>query len=239
MVTESFQTPITMRMTALRTEPNSVQASFFTSSTRYLTMIIVPLAGLLAAASPWVMLVYGGEKYAAEWPLLVMLLLAQVTYTFYSVAGSAVFARLKPLASLLVDSVVGGTNFILAPLLVLVLGKYGVAWGQIVGFSAGILCARIILGWRSAFKYDGGVWRLTGLPLLLACSILVAGQALFSAWWIVPLYGIIAGGTFLHLTIRQLPEQDWQQVQALAPKFLLPAVSKLYLLYNPPAAGKN
>ncbi len=237
MVTESFQTPITMRMTALRAEPDSVQADFFTRSTRYLTLIIVPLAGLLAAASPWVMLVYGGEKYASEWPLLLLLLLAQVAYTFYSVVGGAVFARLKPLASLLVDGIVGGSNFMMAPLMVFLFGKYGIAWGQILGFSAGILCARVMLGWKSAFKYDWGVWWLIGAPLLLACVVLVAGQAVFAAWWIVPLYGVAAASSFLHLTLRRLPEQDWQQIQAITPKFLLPVVSKTHQFYNPLAAG--
>jgi O-antigen/teichoic acid export membrane protein len=239
MMTESFQTPITMRMTALRIEADALQAKFFVRSTRYLTMIIVPLAGLLAAASPWVMLVYGGEKYAAEWPLLILLLAAQVAYTFYSVMGSAVFARLKPLASLVVDGIVGGANFVLAPLLVFLLGKYGIAWGQIIGFCAGILCARIMLGWKSAFKYDWSVWRLIGVPLLLACAILIAGQVIFAAWWIVPIYGVAACSLFLHLTLRKLPEEDWQQVQTIAPRFLLPAISKVQQLYGLPVIERG
>jgi O-antigen/teichoic acid export membrane protein len=233
LVVESFQSPIMVRMTALRAEPDEIQVRFFSRATRYLTIIVISLATLLASASPWVMRLYGGEKYASEWPLLLVLLSAQIVYTIYMVYGNAVFARLKPLASLAVESTVGGINFILAPLLVILFGKNGIAWGQMAGFTVGILGASHLLRRKAKYEYDWSSLRLIAGPLTLACSIIVIGQVIpFDAWWVVPVLGAVAVGVFSHLVFRRLREDDWQQILTVVPTQLLFIAHKIQQRYQ-------
>lgn len=227
LITDSFQAPITMRMSALRDEPDKVQSGFFNKVTRYTTFITLPLCTLIALTSPWIMQIYGGEKYANEWPVLVIMTIAQAAYAFYGVYSGAVFASLKPWAILLADGIVGVTNMLVAPMLILGLEKYGVAWGQLLGYIFGILCARAMLRRRSDFNFDWNGLRLIGIPLVLASSLIVVGQALLLQWWSVPVYLLIAGLIYILVTGRRFHQEDWDQIRILVPEPLAPIYNRI------------
>ncbi len=145
IVIDSFRTPTNRRMAALNQESDEEQAAFFQKAARYNTFLMLPITVLVAAASPWLMLIFGGEKYAADWPLLALMSLGQAAYAFFTLYGGAIFARMRPWATLLVDSLNGGVNFIFGPLLILLLAQYGVALSQLFGFLAAVLCAYLLL----------------------------------------------------------------------------------------------
>lgn len=239
LITESFQSPITYRLAELRNEPDRMQGSFFIKATRYITFIVVPLSILIVVLSPWLMQVLGGIKYKNDWPLLAIMALAQAAYAFYAVYAAAVFSRLKPKASLVLDGIVGGINFIAAPLLVIYWGKFGVAWGQILGFGIGITCALYLLRSLHVFKYDRSSLRLLVIPLSIAGSIIVIGQITYFQWWSVPVYAVIAGFAFILFMGRRLRDDDWEQIHLIVPSIFTSTISRVQKFFKNPQSEND
>ena len=162
--------------------------------------------------------------------MLAITALAQAAYAFYALYAGVIFSRFQPRASLILDGVVGGINFIIAPILILAFGMFGVAWGQILGFAIGITLALYMLRQLNVFRYDRSSLGLLFVPLLIASSIIFIGQATFSRWWSVPIYGIIAGIIFLFLMGRRLQDADWEQIHIIVPPIIKPIVRKFQSL---------
>ena len=227
LIIESFQHPITFRLTEMRYEPDKQQGHFFRRATRYVSFIVVPIAILIAALSPWLMELLGGAKYKYDWPMLALMSLAQAAYAFYALYAAVIFARLKPRSSLILDGTAGGINFIVAPLLIITLGKFGVAWGQILGFGVGIIIAISMLKQMNVFRFDLSSIGLLALPIFIASSIIIVGQITYSRWWSVPIFGIIAGIIFIILMGLRLRSDDWEQIHIIAPSFVKPFVKRI------------
>lgn len=232
IITEAIQIPMSMRMAAIRNDPDAVQAAFFRKATRYTTLIIIPLSLMVAAASPWIMHIYGGEQYIQNWPALAILALAQAGYGIYTIYGSLIFARLEPLASLRLDGVAGGINFFLAPVLIFVLGQYGVAWGQLLGFTVGMLVAVLLLRAAPAFRYDWNGLQIIAAPLLAAGALVIAGQILYYNLWVIPLYLAAAGAFFAWTVGQRLYLEDWEQIRAFLPGVLLPWMDRVQGIFQ-------
>ncbi len=225
----SFQTPVTTRMAALRGGAPEVLAEVFKKGTSYTSMIIIPLCVFLAAASPWVVSVYGGGRYAGVWPLVIALVLVQVGYAVYTNYAVAVFAWQPPRSTLICDGVVGIISFTLLPVAIRVLGEYGVAWGQVLGFAAGVLVCRALLRGGPELHYDFSSLRFIAVPLLLGTGVLVLGQVLYFRLWIVPLYGAAASAVLAGCLLFVSPWRGAgrQGTRALVPVQLLPAFDRV------------
>ena len=225
LITESFQNPITTQMSKLRQDLVNIQASFFRKATRYMTFLVAPLALFLTFTSPWVMKTFAGEKYAEEWPLLVILVIAQACYAIFGVYSNQIFVHMKPGYSLLVDGVVGGINYIASPILIYYLNEKGIAWGLIIGYITGIVLASYLLS--LTFQYDWSSLNVITVPSLIAAIILIAGQFILISWWSVPIYIAVSAALFLHLTFIRFRDDDWQQVTLILPAILKTAIEKI------------
>jgi O-antigen/teichoic acid export membrane protein len=231
VITEAFQTPIGIRMAALRSEADDVQSRFFKKATRYTTFLALPLTIMVAAASPWLMLLFAGVKYANDWPLLAILAIAQAGYALYTVHGNGVFARLLPKATLITDGVVGCMNYLIAPLLIIAFGESGAAWGQILGYTGGIICAIILLRQFPGYRYDLSSLRLILGPLALAASVVIIGQLLYFSWWSVLIYLAIGSLAFVVLVGFRLNADDWSELRESVPGKLAPMVEWIRNLF--------
>jgi len=232
LIIESFQHPITYRMAEIRQEPEDEQGAFFKKATRYITLIVVPMTIIIVLISPWLMEILGGVKYQGDWPLLALMSLAQAAYAFYALYAGVIFSRFLPRDSLVLDGVVGGINFIAAPLLIIAFGKFGVAWGQIIGFLIGIILAIYMMRNMAHFKFDLTSIKLLVLPLLAAGSIIVLGQVAYPRIWSIPVYAIFGGIVFILLMGRQLTSPDWDQIYLTMPRFMQPLVRKIRFFFS-------
>jgi len=128
--------------------------------------------------------------------------------------------------------VVGGINFIAAPVLIIAFGKFGVAWGQIIGFLIGIILAIYMMRNMAHFKFDLTSIKLLVLPLLAAGSIIVLGQVAYPRIWSIPVYAIFGGIVFILLMGRQLTSPDWDQIYLTMPRFMQPLVRKIRFFFS-------
>jgi O-antigen/teichoic acid export membrane protein len=224
ILADVFQAPITVRMTSAQKDLPEAQATFFHKAVRYMALLNLPLALMLATASPWLMRLYAGPRYAADWPILAILTLTQAPYAFYIVYSSAVFALATPSVTLLLEGITGGANLLIGSALIALTGPYGVAFGQLISFSIGTAIAAWIVRPRAGFRFEIGSLRLILVPLLLGCTMIVAGQLFFPAWWSAGLCILAGGLVFVLLTSRQLSDQDWEQISKLIPTRLLPVM---------------
>lgn len=94
----------------------------------------LPAPVLMLLLSPWIMAGLGGDKYAAHWPILAVL---SVAYFFQPLSALqfailSVFGRGK---DFLFRDIAGGLGGIAATIgLILAIGEYGIAWGQLVSY---------------------------------------------------------------------------------------------------------
>jgi O-antigen/teichoic acid export membrane protein len=235
---ESFQMPMALRMAALRQDPAETQDAFLDKSLRYTNMIIIPVIVLAAVASPWLMAAFGGEKYAADWPLLAIMLLGQAGYALFNVYSAAVFARLAPWATLAVDSLNGGINYLMIPAMMAGMQQYGVAIGQLIGFLAGIAMGGVLLQRLAGYRPSWASLQAVALPLFLASSIIVVGQVLFFTWWSVPIFLFVGCSLFAWMFSRRISDEDWLQMRAFVPRAFLPAWLKIEHILHHPVTGE-
>jgi hypothetical protein len=125
------------------------------------------------------------------------------------------------------DGLVGGINYLLAPIFLVNLGKYGIAWGQILGFTAGIGLAHYLLRGKAAFQFDWGSLKTLGMPLIITSAFIVTGRFLFTAWWGMPMIAALAGLLFAYLALRRISEDEWGQIMSISPQSLVPIIQKV------------
>jgi O-antigen/teichoic acid export membrane protein len=219
-VTESFQTPILMRVASMRQESAEERGVFARKAMRYITLLIVPICALVAAASPWIMGVFGGAKYAAGWPILAVLAIGQILYALYSNQAIYVFVVRAPWATLLLDGLSGLLSFGSVPLIILSLGVNGVGLGQILGLIAGTVLARALLRAHREIRFDWESLRLLIVPLGVAVAVIVAGQRLWFRIWSVPIFCALAGAIFVLLLRPSLTEEDRRQIGRILPSWV-------------------
>ncbi|MCE5336071.1 MAG: oligosaccharide flippase family protein [Desulfobacteraceae bacterium] len=231
-ITESFQAPIGIRMSSLRFAQIEEKRAFFSSASRYTVVIILPLAAVMAAASPWLMTLYGGAKYADSWPLLVMLVMANAGYALYMVYCSAVFAYQAPKDTLLLDGLVGTANYLSAPLLILAAGQYGIAWGRMLAFGVGILAGKHILKKLPGMKFDKSALRQILFPLAAGLLPVVLGQALYPVAAAVPFYLAAGASLFLLLAMQKVGPDEWRQAREVLPTRMAPLLDRAERLFR-------
>lgn len=215
-ITESVQTPILVRAASLREESTAERGAFARKAGRYVSLLIVPIGLLVAAASPWLMRLFGGDKYAAGWPVLSLLAVGQVCYALFGNQAIFLFVLRSPWATLLLDGLSGIVSFGSVPLLILSLGVGAAGLGQILGLSAGLALARLLLRRHPEIPFDWEALRSLLWPVSAATLVLVAGQLLYLRLWSVPFYGIVALALFaLLLRGRLAPEEKRQLLQSL------------------------
>ena len=218
MITEAFNLPIFMRSASMRAASPSEQGRLYEKAIRYVPTLIVPVSVIMAAASPWLMYILGGEKYVAGWPILVLLCLAEVGYVLSGIPGMFVFTLCPPWATLVQDAVIGTINYLLAPLLILSMGVYGVAIGRIIGFAVGWWLSQRLLRSCTKLSVDWSTLRRLVLPLSLSVLVVTIGQQLYFTLWVVPLY--MGAGTLLFVLALGLwlDAEDWQLISEVVPK---------------------
>lgn len=215
--TTSFQTPMMVRAAAFKDELAEARGIFARQVSRYVSLTMIPICVGMACASPWLIRAFGGLKYADGWPVLALLSMAQIGYALFGNVGLQVFALRPPWATLALDGVVGLVNYSFAPLLISILGVYGVAWGQMAGFAVGILVGVHLLRPFPEIRFDRTVARLLFFPLTLALLVMIGGQLVYFTMWMAPFYYLLAAFLFIWMVGRRLTEADWAQLQKVVP----------------------
>lgn len=124
----AFTDPLVVRLA--RTRDIKERQSYVKT---YLTFTL-PAPLLMLLLSPWVMAALGGDKYAAHWPILAVLCVAHFFQPLSALQFTilSVFGRGK---DFLFRDVAGGVGGLAATtILILMIGEYGIAWGQLVSY---------------------------------------------------------------------------------------------------------
>jgi O-antigen/teichoic acid export membrane protein len=227
MSIESLQNPILVRVLSMREDPTERLREFAEKAMRYTLFIVSTLCIMLASGSPWLIRLYGGEKYAGEWPLVVLLCVAQMGYASYGLWGIYVFALRPPWATLLLDGVIGFVNYICSPVFLYLMGRHGIAWGQIIAFAVGTITAVCLTPRRLNIRLDWKLIRTLAVPLLIFCTILIAGQLIYFSMWIFPLYCGLALYAFVATIGPRLSVGDWEKLSLIVPGVMIQPLKRV------------
>ena len=108
----------------------------------------LPLPLVLAVASPWIMPIVGGSKYADSWLILCILYLSYIFLALSSLQLTILTIFGKKTDALMRDATGGTIGLAVTLLLVYTFKEYGIAWGQMVSYM--ILA---FLGYKLSRKY--------------------------------------------------------------------------------------
>jgi len=222
-----FATTIMVRSLSLIDKPLTEMQNFSRQAMRYFYIIIIPVCICFSLASPWLMTVYGGSKFYFGWPILSLMAICQILYSFISILSIYVFALRLPKTTLLLHSSIGLFNYCFSPLLIINIGVYGVIFGQMISFILGIFVATYML--RS---YNISIhWSELSIlvwPLILSVFVVLTGMYLSFNLWLIPLYFMIASVIFIVTLSKKLNDNDWEHIRDVCPQKITPSIEYLY-----------
>lgn len=194
---QSLLDPIGTRAAAMReTQPESI-ARFFARSRHMFLCLLIPVSIFLAAGSPLLLAIIGGERYAAAEIPLALLFLTMIPFALFSHLALFVFVLGRPRDRLATN--LTATVGQLAPMLGLIpwLGLPALALARGIGFTAGSAHAGAVLA--RADESLGGIpgprqgLRLREIAICTAASI--AGGLIAALPWMMGL-----GATLIPVT---------------------------------------
>lgn len=109
---------------------------------RTFLLFTIPPPVLLMAISPWIMAWVGGEKYAPHWMILAVLSGSYVLFALKSLHTSVVAMLGKNWESFWATAIAGTGGLVSTFILILWIGEYGMAWGQVITFLLFYLVSR-------------------------------------------------------------------------------------------------
>lgn len=228
---QSLLDPIGTRAAAMReTQPESI-ARFFARSRHMFLCLFIPVSIFLAAGSPLLLAIIGGERYAAAEMPLAMLFLTMIPFALFSHLSLFVFVLGRPRDRLATN--LTATIGQLAPMLGLIpwLGLPGLALARGIGFTAGSAHAGTVLS-RTDTNLGGIPGprpspRLREIAICAAASVaggLIAAlpwmMGLGAAWILV---AAIPGGILASLVtlFYALDAEDRRALWSLIPRNML------------------
>jgi hypothetical protein len=123
---------------------------------------------------------------------------------------------------------VGVVNYLSAPVLIAILGQYGVVWGQVAGFGVGVWVAGYFLRQIPELRFDWAALQLLAFPLAMAVALVVIAQFTFFRLWVAPIYYLLAAGLFFWLIGKRLNSSDWETLRGICPPRLHLAMQKVF-----------
>jgi O-antigen/teichoic acid export membrane protein len=226
-IIEFFATPIMVRSLSLIDSPITEIQNFSRQAMRYFYLIIIPVCICFSLASPWLMAVYGGVKYFLGWPILSLMAICQILYSFISILSIYVFALKLPKSTLILDSSIGLCNYCFSPFFIIIISVYGVIFGQMISFILGIFVATYML--RS---YNISIhWSELSIlvwPLILSVFVVLTGMYLSFNLCLIPLYFMIAAVIFIVTLSKNLNDNDWEHIRDVCPQKITPIIEYLF-----------
>ena len=128
-VIRAFADPLTVRLSEEHTETHRKKL------TRTYLFYTVGIPLVAAAFGPWLIQLIGGEKFADNWFILVILCLSYVFYGFSELQLSFLTILGKGDESTRMDAIAGLSGVVATFVLITLYGEYGMAWGQLIAYS--------------------------------------------------------------------------------------------------------
>ena len=224
VLVSSLVDPLGTKVAELReTDPGAVSRAF-AASLRYFVLLFVPLSVLLACLSPFLLLVIGGDRYAAGALSLALLFLSLPLFALFSHLSVFVYALGPPRERLIANlsSVLAQAAGIVA--LMPWLGLAGLALARLIGFGVAAVATRARLDRYlppPARSDEGSAGRIAmqaagptaAMALLMLVPFLLTRQPALLPLWAAPAGAVCLGGYLLMVLTRD----DRAALAALVP----------------------
>lgn len=155
--------------------------ALYDRSLRWAVLAFVPLGVLLAASSPFLLAVIGGERYAGGASALALLMLSLPLFAIFAQGGAFVHALRPPRDRLLLNLVSSSLQLAAMAALAPLGGLAGLAGSRLLGFAAGGWAGRRLLAPHLAHAHPGAVLgRAMGqtiVPSAVAAGLVIAVHA--------------------------------------------------------------
>ncbi len=221
VLVSSLVDPLGTKAAQMRETEPSALARTFGISLRYFVLLFVPLSVLLASASPFLLLLVGGERYASAAWALALLFLSVPFYAVFSHLWTFAYVLGRPADRLAINLVSTFSQAAAILALMPFLHLAGLALARAAGFAAAMVFAR-----RRLARHLPAAARPVELSAGLACLVpvtamaalitgphLIIGRPLLIPIYAVPAVAACAAGYFMLV----LTPQDRSELARLVP----------------------
>ena len=172
VLVSSLVDPLGGRAAEMReTDPSGLERTFGISL-RYFVLLFVPLSVLLACASPFLLLLVGGERYTPAAPALAMLFLSVPFFAVFSHLWTFAYVLGRPADRLTINLVSSAAQAAAIIALMPFMHLAGLALARAVGFASAMVFAR-----RRLARHLPAATRRIELSAGFACLVPVAAMA--------------------------------------------------------------
>lgn len=227
MLGESVSGPSVVKLAQTRFEPPSVQSEAFTGVARFGVMTLVPPCLAVACAGPFLMSLYGGHKYYGFWPILATLAVGHaVCFMAKFYGNNMLFAVGEPQMTLAADGIPGIFNLFLSVLLIRTLGRWGIAWSQLLTYALAFLVSRLLLSKLIRTKIVLKDWVVLMKAFLPAAAVVVLAQT-FTARLAILAVCMLAGAVlFAVLLTLSVSDSDRAVLESALPGSIRSGVNR-------------
>jgi O-antigen/teichoic acid export membrane protein len=164
---------------------------YLLSALLYFPIVLLPIIILISGNSQIVMELFAGEQYKSMWPILSLLCIGQFGSFMCSNINMFVFVCKPPLYTLIVDGIIGGINYLGAPIAIIFMQIYGIAIAQIIAFFVGYVIGFFIIK-ADCLQIDFlGKYIKLGVSSVAMSAFIVLSIIQKADLWLMILYNIL------------------------------------------------
>lgn len=218
LICESVLRPIAPRLAEVRRRGREALESAYRRVSRWVILIFVSLAGFAVLFARPLLDLYAGENYNATWPILTVLAIGMVPFSFSFFHTTWLMILAPPRRSLKLEVVSAACSLFFGLLLVWHYGPIGIAAGQLITFSVASLLSKKLLSTELKPVVDWKMFRIvltSLLPYAVATSYFTwISYDLKMCLMIFPA-GVLL---FLCLLFGRMEEEDRKLIQEYLPE---------------------
>lgn len=215
MVIDAITRPINMKIAELKSYGIEKIRNVVFKSSKYLSIIMVPISFFVAVSCYPLLQIYGGGKYINSASVLVILALTAIPSVFYSLTLFCVYVIGKPVETFKIELIRALTNFCVGLLLVKFLNVVGISIAFFLSFIVGTAVSYYIQKKLSEVEID---WRSLLYTLLfsaISSIVIILLQISYYNLYIYLIYLIIGVGVYLFLLFNKFVEEIKELTQQL------------------------
>jgi O-antigen/teichoic acid export membrane protein len=179
------------------------------------------------------MSLYGGHKYNGFWPILAALAVAHaVSFMAKFYGNNMLFAVGEPQMSLAADGIPGVFNVFLSALLIRTLGRWGIAWSQLLTYALAFLVSRHLLSKLIRTKIVIKDWLVLMKAFLPAAAVVVLAQTFTARLPILAAWMLAGAVLFAVLLMLSISDSDRAALESVLPGSIRFGVNRIRELWS-------
>lgn len=207
--------PVFPKMLELKSQGMEIIGKVFYKSTRYLSLVLIPVVFLIISLSYFLLNIYGKGKYLSGLPVLIALGFASIFTGFYSLLMGTIFVTRNPIETTKIEAAKSLVNILGGLVLIKNFGIIGLVIGKSAAVLTGFVIGHLFISRFLKFRYDVPFIKKITFISVLCASIVGIPQIFHYQTFMVVLYAITGVSMFFLLSKKIFIKEDFNLMKEL------------------------